>query len=393
MKKRGKKIKINISAVKKCAALVFSVLLTVGGGVLGALSVRDRVLDLEVADEFDGESFYFATAPEKVDSKYLGYGIVIHGDLTYEGNGADDPLFGVGADSAVLFRISEMYQWIKDGSDYKKAWSSELVDTGDDTHANPDKYPLDSGSSPIPAHNVRLGGYKVSDGLLPQLTSREKLSSLPDVDVEGFHTDGEYITNSRDPSSPEIGDVRVRYEYATAKEVTLCGMQFESAIAEWTSDITDSEYFRSFEGNLDKEGVLRAYRREAASPIWLMLIPGVIVMTGGAVLIVLSFIYATGYKPTLKLSSGKKGAKKRSFEGRTAALIYGMILGVLTSAVVVSAMWIRVAPLFLLACVVIAVVFMFFFVTDIVSNTPRRQKQEEEYVPILKHHDGDGRRR
>lgn len=367
---------------KNIAALVLGVILLAAGVAASAISIGSFAASTQAINEFRDKSYFREDAEPEMS--YTGYPVVVQGALSYDEDGSADPVFGVSVDAAMIVRISEMYQWIPKGDGFERGWSEELVDTGDAAHENPTSYPANVKSGVYSARGVKLGGYRVTDDQLASLPSRQRIASPGVIDVRGYRTVGEYITNANDYDAPVVGDVRIRFEYVASREMTISGEQFEGAVEGWLSSDKQHDFFLSFDGRLTKDQVVAAYRRTADPVIWWLLAAGAAVAVGGAVLTVLGFRAFSGYKSTLRLRLGKKTILLG--DGRAAAS-YGAALGVIACAVALAAVWARIFAMWLLAALVAAVVFLYVFIPDVVKNTPKREKPEVPYEPILRRKD------
>ncbi len=378
----------NKSTALRAAALACGLILLFGGAFLSAAAVMPAAKTRQAADEY-AASAYDRGADDKYDYKYNGYPVLVHGDITSDEGGAEDPFFGVSADTLLLVRKSEMFQWVPDGKGgFVTEWREDIIDTGDGEHRNPSEYPLNTGSAYFSAHTVRLCGYRVKDEQLACLTSREKIKELPEGEVRGFRADGEYMTNSKDPSSPEPGDVRVSFEYVTSKTMTLAGLHRSEAVEAWRASNGVSVY-GVYEGEISSRSAAEAWADGADGVIiWLLPLGIAASLLGGAASVLL-LSRLISYDPSLRVPFGKK---KLSLKGMRAALTYGVLLGVLSACVGISAAWARAGALPLLAALVLSVVFLYLFIPNVIRNTPRRQKKEAPYEPILKKRDEFGKR-
>ncbi len=365
---------------KSIAALALGLALFAGGVAMSVAAVWAHVGALSAINEFRN-SLYVRSDAEYV-SNYDAYPVIVSGELTYDGD-AYDPIFGVSVDAPLLARVSEMYQWLPRGDGFEAGWSEEIVDTGDAGHSNPTSYPAGTESGAYSAPSAMLGEFYVRDWQLSMLPTHEKLSELPSVDTKGFFTAGDYITNSTDPDSPKIGDVRIRYEYVSAGEITLTGMQLNGGVKNWKSE-NGHVFELAFEGKLTWEEVIDGYRDEFEKIVWWLFIPGIVVTIGGAALAMNGFAGVSGYNATMTVTLGKK---KHSCSGARAASAYGAVFGALVLAVTLSSMRVTVGAIWLLVSIVLAVVFLYAFIMNVAHNTPKRVKPEKPYEPILRKKD------
>ncbi len=172
----------------------------------------------------------------------------ISGEVTTNG-GVKDPVFGLAYDMLRLERTVEMYQWdedreTRDGKtrySYSKEWSerhndsSRFHSTGYD---NPPPPPYSSDD--FIANDARLGGYRIEPGQLRQAGGLADISNaqLPSRLISQGWSGGNGSTWFRGRgtlTSPQIGDVRVRFRGLPEGEISLVGMQQGDRLAPWIS--------------------------------------------------------------------------------------------------------------------------------------------------------------
>jgi len=160
-----------------------------------------------------------------------------------------DAAFGVSARGVRLKRTVEMYQWqeraksttskqVGGGTEttttytYTKTWSATLLSSADfkkpQGHRNPEAMPYDSVE--YTAEHVRLGAFTLSPSLVRKIDNFTSLpvpgdAPLPEA-LRGkgtVHDGGFYLGG--DPTSPQVGDVRVRFAVVRPGEVSLIARQ------------------------------------------------------------------------------------------------------------------------------------------------------------------------
>lgn len=171
-----------------------------------------------------------------------------------------DPDFGVEAQGLVLRRKVEMYQWKENKRteereklgggvervttySYEKVWDDELIDSGrfhESGHTNPRSMPYEG--QRYAASDARIGAFAAGDRVLNALKS--SALGLPEAGQypSGFRqVDGSTLYSGRgQPSSPQIGDVRVRYTLVPAQDASvMAAVQGERLVA-WTSPVETS---------------------------------------------------------------------------------------------------------------------------------------------------------
>ncbi len=165
-----------------------------------------------------------------------------------------DDTFGIATGAIHLRRSVEMFQW-REHSDsstekklgggtettttysYAKAWSSSVIDsTGFKQpagHQNPNQMPFKCVKKS--AGNVSIGPYRLSPGLIGSMTRFEPLpvetlDRLPsDLRWKARLFDGG-IYVGRSPSSPEVGDLRIRFEVVRPALVSVVAQQTGSGL-------------------------------------------------------------------------------------------------------------------------------------------------------------------
>lgn len=162
-----------------------------------------------------------------------------------------DPDFGISANALALRREVEMYQWKEKketerrktagGGEtrttrytYRKVWSNNVIDSGRFRHPQGHENP---GSKPFPdtstyAERITAGAFTLSPSLVrrishfePARLSQETLNKVPAGTRERLKLSGESYYLGDDPSSPQIGDVRISFAVAPPGPVSLVARQ------------------------------------------------------------------------------------------------------------------------------------------------------------------------
>jgi hypothetical protein len=161
---------------------------------------------------------------------------------------AEDAEFGVSSPSLKLRRRVEMYQWREEKDsdqrdklgggtetvttyEYRKDWSSSLADSRKfempEGHQNPATMPFPSRDFAAP--QVRLGAFRLTGSQLSALSEFEPVS-LP-AGVAPPLALGERATRTGngfhvgDPTAPQVGDLRIRYEAVAPGSVSIVARQ------------------------------------------------------------------------------------------------------------------------------------------------------------------------
>lgn len=170
-----------------------------------------------------------------------------------------DPIFGVSSTALRFRRTVEMYQW-KEKSEskttkklgggtetvteysYVQAWSDRIVNADNfkkpSGHQNPDSMPFDETEQT--ADRVALGAFTLSASLVDSISDFEPLAATSDTPMPaGFeetarlYNGGFYIGTN--PASPEVGDLRVKFEVVKPLEVSVIAKQVGSTFAPYVT--------------------------------------------------------------------------------------------------------------------------------------------------------------
>lgn len=229
-----------------------------------------RAKDLE-----EGRGAVVAVAAETVDPAMNGKIVHFSGAAT-PGGPVSDP-FGPSATGALqLRRVVEMYQWTEDrdtrrrkragGGErrtthytYETEWRTDAVDSQrfehTSGHVNP---PMPFQGEAFTAPNVTVGARTLPPALVRQAEGFQPHPVTP-ADAAGLQrfgrpvqATGEWLYLGANPGSPQVGDVRVKWELAPAGPVSVLAAQQGDSVGEWTTP--DG---RGLEANLER-GVVSA---------------------------------------------------------------------------------------------------------------------------------------
>lgn len=145
----------------------------------------------------------------------------------------NDPDFNQHADTPVLVRHVEMFQWheVRIGTSvhYEQDWVDHLENSSQFQnprgHANPTRMPIKG--KRFVAGLVQIGGFKLGPKLVRALPGSRLIppdpASLPANLAATFSRYGDYLVTSEHPADPRLGDVRVSWEEVPLRQVTVIG--------------------------------------------------------------------------------------------------------------------------------------------------------------------------
>jgi hypothetical protein len=196
----------------------------------------------------EGAGTVVSVSSERVDPANEGKLLHTSGLATTTGL-LRDTTFGVAAAAIHLERKVEMFQWLERSESstekklgggtetttnysYEKGWSSSLSRSGSFKvprgHENPTSFPYEA--SKLSAPEVVLGAFRLSPGLARSMSRSERLPVESLSNLAGdlrwsakLHDGGIYV--GRSPGSPEIGDLRVKFEVVRPATVSIVAGQ------------------------------------------------------------------------------------------------------------------------------------------------------------------------
>jgi hypothetical protein len=203
---------------------------------------------------------------DKIDKSLDGKLVHVTGDVKVNEK-LTDPVFPVTVEGLKLVRSVEMYQWEENtrsekkkklggGEEtvttysYKTDWSSSLNDSskfknkksedGKTAYVNPSSMPYESLTTV--AKNATMGPYKLTESIISAVGKTKAyelddkvLEALP-ADLKGkVKIDKGALYIGKDPSNPEVGDMRIRFEVGEPGPITVVSGQTGDTFKPYTS--------------------------------------------------------------------------------------------------------------------------------------------------------------
>lgn len=240
----------------------------------------------------EGGGAVVSVAADRVDPAHEGDLVHVSGMAETE-EILQDPAFGVAVFGLHLERRVEMYQWREKrdrktekkmgGStetrttySYERVWSDELIDSGgfkkSEGHTNPGSFPV--APREVSASRVTLGAWRLPPSMIGRLRSFEPVEvpardALPEEVRDRSHLRDDLIYVGSDPSSPEVGDLRIRFAYVPPGPVSLVAQQVGDSFSPYPTSAGDTiELVRS--GVASAEAMFVAAERSNRILTWLL---------------------------------------------------------------------------------------------------------------------------
>jgi len=198
----------------------------------------------------EGAGAVVSVADDEVDANREGALVHVTGTATTTDT-VTDPEFGVAVIALRLMRDVEMYQWIENVStekktkvggteetttvyDYAKDWASGLTPSSSfehpEGHQNPASMPY-SGAS-WSASTVTVGAFDLPSSMVgriggsePVPVTDETVAGLPSPIQENAQVSGGGLYLGASPSTPDVGDLRVRFSKVPPTDISLIAQQ------------------------------------------------------------------------------------------------------------------------------------------------------------------------
>lgn len=206
-----------------------------------------------------------------------------------------DPEFNVSVNAIKLDREVEMYQWKEtkttktEGSkktttySYNEGWQDELISSSGfeekQGHQNPSTMPYEDRS--LVAQTVTVGAFTLSAEQIGDLSASE----IHTPESSSYTIQDGYLYLASSPSSPEIGDVRVRYMIAKPGPVSLVAQQSGSTFSSYQTDAGKSiSMIQS--GTVTAADMFAAAKSANVVMTWVMRVVGFFMIFGGLNLLI-----------------------------------------------------------------------------------------------------------
>ena len=203
-----------------------------------------------------GRAGVVTVSPDQIDRAHQDRLVHVSGRATAGGELRDEE-FGVSSPQALrLRRAVEMYQWKESSSSrtrkkpgggeetittysYEQAWLDRPINSSgfkDKSHRNPGAFavqPMTWNANP-----VRLGAFTLGAELTSRIDAWQGLPAPVRVPAGMRVADGG-LYKGGSPSSPEIGDLRIRFQAVPATEVSVVALQFGDSLQPDPNGVTE----------------------------------------------------------------------------------------------------------------------------------------------------------
>lgn len=335
------------------SGIIIGILLLIGGIGLLWWNEHNNVKNIKNVKELRDQVIDVSSS--KVDDKNEGKLIATNGKLDYNEGTLTDDLINLTVTAPALCREVEYYQWVEESETkddkttytYTKEWSSELINSSDfkneEGHKNPKESEVKYFAERFATEEtLKVGEYALNDNFKNILES-DKSVSIPDTVTlpEGFVIYNKYITNSEDTSNPKIGDVRIYYNQADYKDVSVLGKQVDGTITQYTTK-NNTNIMKLVKGTTNGAGMINSIESANNTMKWIYRVLGTLLIIIGVNSILGPLTTIIGYIPFL-------GKIVNSMIG-----VVSFLIGLSIALIVIAISWFAARPI--ISIVLIAVV-------------------------------------
>lgn len=331
--------------------IIVGILLLFGGISLLWWNEQNNVKNIKNVKELRDQVIEVSSS--KVDDEYDGKLISTNGKFTYNESVITDDAFKVSAQTPVLVRTVEVYQWVESSETkddkttytYSKEWSEKLVDSSKFNtptgHENPVDVKYQSERFET-EETLKIGAYNLISDFKQLLPANKNVAIEEGIELpEGYKINNKYITNSEDVTTPAIGDIRISYTKNDWKEASVLGKQKDDTIGAYTTK-KNTNIKKIVEGIKNSEEIIGGIEKANKMSKWMFRILGslLIIMAVSSILGPLTTIL--GFIPFL-------GKIVNSMIG-----VVSFLIGLSISLVVIAIAWFAARPI--VSIVLIAIV-------------------------------------
>ena len=355
------------------SGIVVGIILLFGGISLLWWNEHNNVKNIKDVKEMRDQVIDISSS--KIDEANEGKLIATNGKLNYNDSVMTDSTFNISAKTPVLSRTVEMYQWVEESKTeddtttytYKKEWKDEIVDSTEFNsikgHENPAYMAYESDKF-VTDEDLKVGEFTLISSFKDLLSTDKNV--VPEEGIilpEGYILFNKYITNSADMENPQVGDIRISYQKADYKDVSVLGKQVGDTIAEYTTK-KNTNIKKIVKGTTNGTGMINEIESANKFMKWVYRFLGIFLIVIGISSILGPITTLIGYIP---------------FVGKVVNSMIGVIsflVGLAISLVVIAISWFAARPIVAIVSLVIAAALIFVFVKYVKKNKGKVEVKE-----------------
>lgn len=356
------------------SGIIFGLILLLVGTIMLCWNESNNVKNLKTVSEISNT--YIDIPGDSIKKENDGKLIATNGNLVVEDDIIEDPIFNIGEKNIKLSRKVEMYQWEenkkKDSNDnykytYTGKWSTHLINSDsfeNTSYVNPKS--MEYESQDFIADSVSLGAYELNENEKNSVSTNKKviLSQTATLPM-GYQISNNYITNSYDVNSPQVGDIRISFYINDWSNASVLAVQDGTTFKEYKSKAGKS-VDKIIEGKHDGSEIIKEIENENNTIKWIFRAIGLVSIILGYILLINPLVTIISFIPLLGNIVG--GALNFA----------ASLIGIVHSLIVIALAWIVVRPLLGIGLLIAAGILIFFIVKYIKKKGKKINKNTSE---------------
>ncbi len=300
----------------------------------------------------EAQSEYVEVKDAKYDEKNNNKVIATNGKLEINESVVDEK-FKISATTAVLSRHVEMYQWDENCDEdnncsYSKKWSDSHI-SSNGFKANHDNPSMPFESEVFYAKNAKVGDYDLTTDNLEYLRANKDITlEQKDANNNAMRLYENTLYKGKDPSSPQIGDIKVSFKYLDEENVSLLGVQSDHNITKFVGKSGKTVMY-SMAGVHTGDEMFKKLVDNNKMITWLLRLVGLVLLICAFASIFAPLRFITDRIPILGSIVG------------TVSGLFAFVVGFALAVIVIAVAWIAYRPVASIIAIlaVIAIVVLF----------------------------------
>ncbi len=342
-----------------CVTTLFGVLLIPGSIALHAWNEYRTIHRSRGLKEAAG-LVQSVTDPQIVDPELDKQFVHVTGKALTEET-LQDELFGVRKQAIHLARRVEMYQWVEDEEEnseghksynYSKEWASGREDSDSFHQSDYDNPQLKFSSKQSTAASVQVGAYQLNSALKHDMDNWEpyELNQSAIFETIGEGAEEQFLvsdnrlywsTEKPSPDNPEVGDIRMQFEFIPPSDVSLVAAQNAETFDKFTTSNGETIQ-RLYVGTLSADDVMQKLMTENKILAWVFRFVGLALCVIGFSCMLRPLAALVSWIPFLGDLAG------------FALFLAGAACAVVVSLTTIAISWVAVRPLLAVVLLLIA---------------------------------------
>ena len=174
-----------------------------------------------------------------------------------------------------------------------KVWSDTPIDSSrfkESGHDNPGAFPYESET--LFADKISLGAFNLGNDLARKISGDEEipvteqsLNKLSPTLAKQFKVSGNSFYQGTNPSSPEVGDIRIKFYAIPPATVSVIAVQQGDTFGVYTAKAGGSTIFELRSGEITAEEMFSDLESQNATMTWILRVVGFLMMVFGIQLV------------------------------------------------------------------------------------------------------------